>query len=118
MGWALMGGACHGVRMNTYSGRCHCGNVEVRFESQLGAAELPLRSCQCTFCLRHRTRTSTDPSGRATIRVRDQAQLSRYRFGLKLAQMLICRVCGCYAGALFESGGRTLAALNMNLVDD
>jgi hypothetical protein len=104
--------------MNTFVVRCHCGNVEVRFETRKSAAELQPRSCQCTFCTRHRSRTVADPQGRATIRIRDEAQLSRYQWATRSAEFLVCRTCGGYAGAVLTTGGRKYMTVNVNLAED
>ncbi|HEX9579268.1 MAG TPA: hypothetical protein VF993_16055 [Myxococcales bacterium] len=100
--------------MALITGRCHCGNVETSLETGIDPRALPLRACQCTFCRRHGARTTSDPSGRAQIKVRDEAQLSRYRWGLATADFLVCRRCGVYAGAVMQSW----AVLNVNLFDD
>jgi hypothetical protein len=108
----------YNFRMHTFVARCHCGNVEVRFETEKSPAELQPRSCQCTFCTRHRSRTVADPQGRATIHIRDEAQLSRYQWGTRSAEFLVCRACGGYAGALMTSGARKYMTVNVNLVED
>ena len=36
-------------------GACHCGQVEVAFETAMSVADLPLRACGCSFCRRHGT---------------------------------------------------------------
>jgi hypothetical protein len=104
--------------MHTFVAHCHCGNLEVRFETAKSAAELQPRSCQCTFCTRHRSRTVADPQGRATVHVRDEAQLSRYQWATRSAEFLVCRTCGGYAGAVMTSGGRKYMTVNINLMDE
>ncbi len=99
------------------TGRCHCGNVEVGFETALPPAALGLRACQCSFCRRHGVRATSDPQGRLRFRVRDPAALSRYAFGLKLADMLVCARCGVYVGAVMTAEGRTVGTLNANCLD-
>lgn len=104
--------------MPTFAGRCHCGNLETTLQTGSAAADLPLRSCACTFCRRHGSRTAADARGNATIKSKDGALLSRYRFGLGLAEMIVCARCGCYAGAVMEHEGKFVSALNVNLFDD
>jgi len=101
----------------TFSGSCHCGNLSVQLDATKGAAELPVRQCGCSFCARHQPRYTSDPQGRVTVRVADEAQLSRYRFGLGLADFLLCRSCGVFVAA-FEPGesevsGRAVVNLNV-----
>jgi hypothetical protein len=103
-------------------GVCHCGALAVRFVTRKQPADLPLLACQCSFCRRHGTRATADPDGCMVLTVRDPAALSRYAFGLKTAQYLICRICGTYVGAVCpdaagsEGGERGL--LNVNCLSE
>ena len=89
----------------------------MEFETALAPAALALRACQCTFCRKHGVRATSDPAGRLRFRVRDPAALSRYAFGLKLADMLVCSRCGAYVGAVMTAQGRTVGTLNANCLD-
>jgi len=40
--------------------------------------------------------------------------LSRYRFGLKITDFLVCARCGLYIGALMEDGGQAWSTVNAN----
>jgi hypothetical protein len=104
--------------MNVLAGRCHCGNLSVRFETDKAPLELPLRSCQCSFCTRHRARTTVDRAGRAAVTVRDPAKLSRYWWGRHTAEFLVCRECGGYLGAVATIGGRRYMTMNVNLFEE
>ena len=98
----------------TFSGSCHCGNAEVTLVTAKRPDELGVRACACSFCRRHGARTTTDPEGRAMIRVRDAARLNRYRFNLHSADFLVCRDCGTYLGAVYSEAGRAWVTLNVN----
>jgi hypothetical protein len=104
--------------MSTLAGGCHCKNVTIAFTTSRPPTELPLRACQCSFCRRHGARTTSDPAGRARIVVADAAALARYRFGAKTADFLVCARCGVYVAPVMSSGGRTLATINVNALDD
>jgi hypothetical protein len=99
-------------------GSCHCGNVQLRLETAIDPRDLKLRACDCTFCRKHAVRSVMDPAGRAVIEVRDPAKLSRYGFGLRTAEFLICARCGAYAGAVLREGESAWAVLNANLFDE
>jgi len=99
-------------------GRCHCGNITVRFEASVDPRELPLRACACTFCRRHGARTTADPAGRVRIEIRDPAEVSRYRWGLATADFLVCRRCGVYAAAVLSEGAQSWATVNTLIFDD
>ena len=102
----------------TYSGRCHCGNVRLAFESRKSPEELGVRACGCSFCRSHGARTTSDNAGQVTIDVAKPKELNRYQFGLHTADFLICRNCGAYLGAVFKAEGRTYATLNTRFFED
>ena len=99
------------------AGGCHCGNLRVTFESPSSPTDLPLRACACSFCRSHSVRTTVDPRGKLELVVKEAAELSRYRFGLKTADYLICRRCGVYVAALLSHGSSLYAMLNVNVLD-
>jgi hypothetical protein len=99
-----------------YDGSCHCGGVQVIFRATRPIGELALRRCDCSFCRRHGARTVADPAGEVVIRARAGA-LHRYRFGLRVTDMLLCAECGVYVAAMILHEGRPLATLNVNVLD-
>jgi hypothetical protein len=96
------------------AGGCHCGNLEVAFETARPPAELMVRACGCSFCRRHGGRTVSDPAGRVEVLVRDPAELSRYRFGFGTAEFLVCRTCGVYVAAVMADADAAYAIVNVN----
>ena len=103
--------------MTRFDGRCHCGNVEVAFETARPPGAIPLRACGCSFCRRHGAVAVTDPAGRLEVRLRRPADVSRYRFGLRTADFLVCRTCGVYVAAVCAIDGALYATLNANVLD-
>jgi hypothetical protein len=101
-----------------HEGGCHCGILEVTFETARSPEELPLRACQCSFCRRHAAIGASDPAGSIEVRIRDPAEVSRYVFGLRTAEFLICRACGVYVAAVCTLDGATYATLNLNALAD
>jgi len=97
---------------DTHKGSCHCGAVAATLAASKPAAELRVRSCQCSFCRRHGTRTLSDPQGHALITTATPEALVRYRFGLQTADYLVCRTCGTYVAAVQDDGGRQIAVIN------
>lgn len=61
---------------------------------------LRLRACQCSFCSPRGARTISDRDGLATIRADNPEALTRYRFGLRTADYLLCAACGTYVAAV------------------
>lgn len=97
-------------------GTCHCGALAVRLMTARALAELPVRVCGCGFCRRHRPRYTSDPGGRLEIRLAAEDSASRYRFGLGLADFLVCRTCGVFVAAV-EPGPPCRAVLNLDVLD-
>ena len=104
--------------MRSFPGSCHCGNVEVAYETALAPAETQVRACGCGFCRRHGGLTVSDPAGRLRIAVEDPKRLIRYRFALGTADFLICADCGVYLAAVLADGEGAWAVLNVNVLDD
>ena len=102
--------------MTTFSGRCHCGNLQIVFETVFTSANLPLRACQCAFCRAHGAVTAADPSGKLAVHVLDPRMLTRYRFGSGITDFLICTRCGVYVAATLEVDGVLYGTLNVNVL--
>ncbi len=90
--------------MRTFEGGCHCGAVTFTFATAKAPADFAVRACGCSFCRRHQTRTVADPAGTIALAARDPEKLSRYRFGYKSTDFLVCRACGVYLGAVYRDG--------------
>ena len=94
------------------AGSCHCGAVQVDLTLSRPPAELRLRACQCEFCGRRGARTVSDPDGKATVRADRPESVTRYRFGLRTADYLLCASCGAYVAAI-QPGQPPLAVVNV-----
>jgi hypothetical protein len=99
-----------------HRGGCHCGALRYALESALPVTALPLRACQCAFCRHHGALSTSDPQG--TVRFTLSAPPTRYRFGLKTADFLLCATCGVYVGATIVEGARAWAVINANTLDE
>lgn len=106
--------SAHQGHRRIFEGGCHCGNLTFVFEASAGLDVIGIRADQCSFCLAHRNRTTSDPNGIMRIFVHDPALLSRYRFGLGITDFLICARCGIFIGALMEEGDRAWLTVNAN----
>jgi hypothetical protein len=98
------------------TGGCHCGALELTFETRRQPGELTVRACGCSFCRRHASRTISDPQGRVEFVVHDPLRLHRYRFGLGTAEFLICCNCGVYVGAVMADAETAYAIVNINVL--
>ena len=97
------------------AGGCHCGTLTIQLETACAPSDLPVRICGCSFCRKHRPRYTSDPAGRVTIRAAREAALVRYRFGLALADFLICGTCGVFVAA-YEPGTPGRAVVNLDVL--
>src|SRR5689334_21205261 len=94
-------------------GSCHCRALTLRFDTARAPNELPVRICGCAFCRKHRPRYTSDPEGHVVIRLENETSASRYRFGLRLADFLICKACGVFVAA-YEPDGGGRAVINLD----
>lgn len=104
--------------MAKHKGACHCGNLTLVFATDHDPAKMDVRLCQCSFCVRHGARATTDPEGKLELAVKDEKMLHRYRFGLSTADFWLCKKCGCYVAATIETERGLFATLNLNVLDD
>ena len=93
-------------------GGCHCGNLRLQVRLGRPPAEALLRSCACSFCRSHGTRTVSDPDGQAELWATDWDLVQRYRFGSHTADYLLCRQCGVYVGAVCDTASGRRAVIN------
>ena len=100
---------------HTIAGTCHCQNLAFELCTSTPVAEIQARACDCTFCRLHGARNWSDPEGKATIRIRNERQTQKYRFGLRTADFYICRVCGVYLGAVLTDKDRMWSTVNLRL---
>ena len=101
-----------------HSGGCHCGNISVQLSLSRAPDQMPLRSCSCSFCRAHGTRTLSDRDGEAEITIADWLLVEKYRFGSRTADYVLCRRCGVYIGAVCETNSGMRAVINTNCLDD
>ena len=95
-----------------HQGGCHCGNLRLQLRLGRPPAETLLRSCACSFCRSHGTRTLSDPAGQAELWANDWNLVQAYRFGSRTADYLLCRRCGVYVGAVCETPAGRRAVIN------
>src|SRR5712664_1904947 len=100
--------------MPTLHGQCHCGNIEIAFMTALVPKQLQLRACAYFFRRGHGARTTSDAKGHVDVIVHSERELSRYRFGRRTADFLVCRNCGVYVGAVIAIDGAWYATVNVN----
>ncbi len=103
--------------MHEIGGRCHCGNIEYLFISPISKVELPVRTCDCSFCQMQGACYTSHPQGRLRVRVHDRQQTSRYQFGTESADVLLCTKCGVFPLIVGDIDGEQYAVLNANSIN-
>ena len=103
--------------MYRVSGGCHCGNILVELEFAGTPSAYNPRACDCDFCRKHCAAYVSDAKGSVRIRIKDERADGRYRQGSGQAEFLLCKTCGVLVGVLYQSDGRTYAAVNVRIVD-
>lgn len=103
--------------MIAYNGGCHCGALNISFETTQAPASLQRRACQCSFCRAHGVVSISDPDGAMKVEAKADA-LVRYRFGLKTADFLVCARCGVYVASVFEDGEDMWGVINANALHE
>ncbi len=91
-----------------YSGACHCGAVRATYETN---APIRLRADGCSFCKTRGVKSASDPDGKLDIT--STHKLTRYRFGHKSADFLICPVCGAYVATYMDSPRGPIGVINV-----
>jgi len=80
--------AHHMIR--TYEGRCHCGAVRFRFESEEITRGI---RCNCSMCIRKGAVMSTSY---VPAQIEGREALTLYRFGDVTVNQYFCKHCGIY----------------------
>jgi len=99
--------------MTRIEGGCHCGNIRFRFEPKQPLANLPVRRCGCTFCVKHGAFYTSDPAGQLFVNIRDSRLVSAYHFGTGAADPQICRQCGVMPVILARIESHLYAVINL-----
>ena len=100
-----------------FSGGCYCGNITIVFKTEQDASDLTPRECDCGFCRRNGAEWVSDPQGRIDIAVMNEAALSLYEQGSKLARFWICQRCGTTTAVTAEINGKLHGAVNANCLE-
>jgi hypothetical protein len=95
-------------------GKCHCGNIAFDLTWEPDPKEIPVRACTCSFCVKHGGVWAANPDAKLQVSVDDPALVSRYEFGTKTAEFLICRRCGVVPVATSRIDGRLYAVVSAN----
>lgn len=91
-----------------YRGACHCGAVRAEFETN---APVRLRHDGCSFCASRGVKSASDANG--ALKLTSAKALTRYRFGHKTADFLICPACGTYVATYMQGPRGPVGVINV-----
>jgi hypothetical protein len=97
-----------------FEGACHCGAIGYAYRTALPPNAWSVRACQCSFCRAHGTLTTSDPAGSVEFFEHAAGALTRYRFGQRITDSLVCGTCGVYLGAVVATPRGRFGIVNVN----
>lgn len=95
-------------------GACHCGNLRFVLAWPGEPGTIAARACDCTFCVKHGGVWTAHPEAALRLRLREPQRVSRYAFGTRTADFLVCAHCGAVPAAVSRIEGRLYAVVNVN----
>lgn len=108
--------------MNPINGKCHCGNITFEFTrpgfDPTSGDTLPVRSCTCSFCIKHGGVYTSHPQGSLRATIADKSEVGQYQFGTGTAHFYICRKCGVFPFVISEIDGNLYAVVNVNTFEN
>ena len=103
--------------LHEISGRCHCGNIGYSFVSPIVKIELPIRSCDCSFCLKQGACYTSHPQGALRVVVKERGLVSLYQFGSESADVFLCARCGIFPFIVGRIEEQLYAVVNANSIN-
>jgi hypothetical protein len=100
------------------TGSCHCRNITFRLNWTPEPTEIPARACTCSFCSKRGGLWTSCPAGALEISVQDPKLLSRYLFGTRTAEFLVCAKCGVAPAVTSLIKDRLYAVVSVNAFDN
>jgi hypothetical protein len=98
-------------------GKCHCGNISYVLDWPDDGAEIGIRTCGCTFCVKHGGNWTSHRDAALTAEIGDPSLVSAYRFGTGTAVFHVCARCGVVPFVSSAIDGQLYAVVNVNTLD-
>jgi hypothetical protein len=95
-------------------GKCHCGNISFSLTWEPDPAEIQARACTCSFCTKHGGVWTSNPGGVLEVVIKDPSLVSKYAFGTRTAEFLICTRCGIVPVVTSRIDDRLYAVVSVN----
>jgi len=100
------------------SGGCRCGNISLALTLDPAPAELPARTCSCSFCTTHDGVWTSYPPAALAVLIRDPERVTTHTFATGTAQFHICSECGAVPVVTSRIDGRLYAVVNVHALKD
>lgn len=96
------------------NGKCHCGNINYVLDWPGEAADIPVRVCGCSFCVKHGGAWTSNRDASLKADFHDASLVSTYRFGTATAEFHVCARCGAVPLVTSTIDDRLYAVVNVN----
>lgn len=104
--------------MRSYRGRCHCGELQLTYQTSAEPKDWNLRVCGCSFCRVRAAVYTSDSNGEIEFVFGHEASVLRYQFATKTAEFLLCGVCDGYLGAVTRTPDGARGVVNVRVLED
>lgn len=104
--------------MHMIQGGCHCGNISYIAKFQNEPSSYTPRVCDCKLCSSHGATYAADNNGILSIKIKNKNDVSKYKQGSRIAEFLICKICGVMIGVCYEENDSTYGAINIRSAHD
>ena len=100
------------------AGSCHCRNIAFTLTWEPDPVKIPVRACSCSFCTKHGGVWTSNPNGALRIVVAQSGLVSRYAFGTRTAEFLVCARCGIVPAVVSRIDDRLYAVVSANAFEN
>jgi hypothetical protein len=101
------------VNKYKYTGNCHCENITFELAVSQKLNLYDPRACDCNFCTKHHASYISDKNGKLAISVKKKHKVNRYQHGDRIADFLICQICGVLVGVCYKTQENLYATINI-----
>jgi hypothetical protein len=99
-------------------GKCHCENIGYTLDWPGDGAEIPVRVCGCSFCVKHGGAWTSHRDAALNVKVGDASAVSKYRFGTGTAEFYVCARCGAVPLVTSTIDDHLYAVVNVNAFEN
>ena len=98
--------------MNKEQAGCYCGNIAAVVTLTNELSEYTPRACDCDFCIKNGAAYISDPEGSIELKIDRPEEVTLYRQGDNLVELLICKNCGVLVAVTWSDNGTVIGGIN------